>query len=102
VKKQRSGVFPEEPVIESDMIDFWDAFWELSSSRSASGLGLNPISITDFESFCRLHKYDDDEEIQELQHFVRIMDGAYLGAHRKKRDQEIMQQRSESRARRRR
>ena len=72
-----TGLMDEEPDLFPDLIQYWVAFHQLSSSRS-SGMSIGPIPLPAHESYFRIMGVDSLEERLEYIHYVGVLDGEYL------------------------
>jgi hypothetical protein len=57
---------------------YYKIFGELNSYRQRHSEGLNPISLTDIESYIRLYKISSLDEIENILYFIRVLDTEYL------------------------
>lgn len=71
------------PELDEYLWIYWQAFWELSSSRSV-GLALNPITIEDIEAWLRIHRIEDADDRQTMLSTIKSMDALYLNEVSKK------------------
>lgn len=68
----------EQPVLSSFVRWAWDAFHDLSSSRTNGGMGsVGMIPYTAVDAYARRHGIRG-ERFDELLHLVRAMDATYL------------------------
>jgi hypothetical protein len=75
----------ERPRLFEDLIPAWNAFWTLSRSRTVGFNGVNPIALSEIESYCRLQSITDPEERLLLIRYIQHMDGIYRNLIEEKR-----------------
>ena len=68
-----------------ELAHFWAAFADLSGSRPV-GMAPGAIPLTEVEAWFRLHGVDDPEDREEYLEVIRILDAAYLGSDRERRN----------------
>jgi hypothetical protein len=61
---------------------YWDAFWDLSTCR-VSGFGAGPIPWLAMREYALTFGFDE-EQMDDLFYFVRVMDNEYLNHYAKK------------------
>lgn len=79
---RRTGQTPKAlqdmPQVESDFLLFWRAFQELSLSRTAGGVGPNPIQIEALLAWMKIHRIEDPEMQQEFYEIVTALDDEWF------------------------
>ena len=72
------------PELQLGLELYYDAFWELSTSRP-SGFGVGPIPWLAVCEYARAYDFDEEQSVW-LQQLVRVMDKTYLEHHASKED----------------
>lgn len=90
---------PNEPQITDDMIPLWNVFWMVHRSRSA-GFSAGPIPLNGITSYCDEFGIVDSEDRQRIIGFVYMMDNAYLKAVSDVQENERLNNKTQSKARR--
>ena len=72
-----TGLLEEEPDLFPDLVPYWMAFHQLSSSRN-SGMSIGSIPPPAHESYFRIMGIDSLEERLEYIHYIGVLDGEYL------------------------
>lgn len=72
------------PHLDEHLVFIWDAFWVLSSSRTAAFGSLMPIPITEIEAYTRLYRIIDFDEQDQFVSTIRAIDDGYLSLVNKK------------------
>lgn len=75
----------DQPDLDEDVEDAWDAFASLDKGRQYGWNGPQPILISEIEAYCRLNFIDDESERYELVEYIQKMDAQYLKWHSDKR-----------------
>lgn len=65
------------PSLSPFLASYYEAFWELSSCRSA-GMGIGPIPWTAIDAFSKSRGINDQDELSVFMKLIRAMDGAYI------------------------
>jgi hypothetical protein len=63
------------PPIPSTLKPLWWTFLALHGARSGNGMGINPISFTEIDAWCRLSRVTLDPWEVDV---IRLLDNAYL------------------------
>lgn len=76
MKKRGTFKQPETspPSFCPSLMFYWDAFWELSTTRHELG----PIPWTSLNEYCKRWRITDPVEFDEFTFYIRGIDGAYL------------------------
>lgn len=82
-----TGMLDDEPDLFKDLIQYWQAFHVLSSSRS-SGMSIGAIPLSAYESYFRIFGIDSLEERLNYIKFVGILDNEFLEYQREKDEAE--------------
>ena len=72
------GVLDDAPELYPDVVPFWEAFMQLCLSRSASGNGSNPLSVSDIYAWLKIHGVSDYEQRVAYYESVVALDMAWL------------------------
>ena len=63
---------------------YWDAFLDLSTCRP-TGMGMGPIPWSAIRDYAVTFDFDVDQH-EDLYHFIRVMDNAFIEHHRNKKE----------------
>ena len=63
---------------------YWDAFLDLSTCRP-TGMGMGPIPWSAIRDYAVTFDFDEDQH-EDLYHFIRVMDNAFIEHHRNKKE----------------
>ncbi len=74
--EETSEVLNERPIITLSLLWYWEAFWELSATRSR-GFGAQPLQHSQILAYCQLQGFDE-VETRELSYVMRAMDHAWM------------------------
>jgi hypothetical protein len=67
------------PELELGLEPYWNAFWALSGDRQIGAMGgVGPIPFTALERWAARHGIADADDFEELERFVRALDGEYI------------------------
>lgn len=72
-----TGMLDDEPDLFSDLIEYWQAFHILSSSRS-TGFGVSSIPLPAYESYFNIMGVDSLEERFNYIKFVGVLDNEFM------------------------
>ena len=73
---ETSEILNERPIITFSLLWYWEAFWELSSTRSR-GFGAQPLQHSQIVAYCQLQEFDKSEA-RNLSYVVLAMDHAWM------------------------
>ncbi len=66
------------PEVDIHLKWVWGAYAQLDKSRQWGMSTAQPIQLSEIESYARMHRIDDDEELEQLITTVQYLDSAYL------------------------
>jgi hypothetical protein len=91
--KKASGKTPlallNRPLLRADCLDCKKAFHLLSGQRQSDQTGPQPIAISEIESYLRLKRIDDEDEIDTYLEAITALDALWLENVREKMAQAI-------------
>jgi len=73
-KLQAIGVEKKQPKLYDDLIDVWEAFLVLNSSRIKD----ESIKFSEIESWLNLSNVHETDRRQEMAYLIRVLDSEYL------------------------
>ena len=77
-KKGRSSkALSNKPYLHDDLIDVWQAFQDLSRTRTI-GMLANPIQASEIEAWLRMHGITSIEEQSEYYQMIIALDAAWF------------------------
>ena len=76
-KLKAKGVAKKRPELYGDLVEVWEAFLALNSSRIITREGVRPIPYSEINAWLDIHRIQGDTR-EEYAHLLRILDRAFL------------------------
>lgn len=87
---KRTGRVPQAlqdmPQVHEDFYPFWKAFQELSLSRTAGGVGPNPIQLESLVAWMKIHRIESPELQREFYEVVTALDDEWFAVFKEIRE----------------
>lgn len=76
-----------QPEVHPDLIETWQAFQDLSNSRSL-GFCANPIQVSEIEAWLRIHGITAIEDRVECYRLIKSLDAVWMTRSREKQKEQ--------------